>query len=381
MSRKPNLKPATLSRDELPERRVADLERMLRRSSARVVPGGMDATTNVVNQTTHSLSVGNVIRHNGTSWTKSKADTAANAVVGGVVIAVLSPDVFIMATGGYIAGLSGLTAGAVHYLDATTAGALTTTAPSIAVPIIHADTTSSGVILSADVPPAIYRRTKYITKLTSGTSYSVPSTYAEFLFVLIAGGGGGGEDTAATSGSQLAEFSGGAAARLYMRAHGGGGGGGETVIIRWANRAAVSSLTYAIGAAGAASTAGGNTDLTIDGTLVRANGGAAGGAASVVSSTTHVAGDGGAGGSGTGPGYSADSPTDCIVERLAGQNGEDGGIEVYLDATTDVKAYRELASGGRAAWSGTEGAGGDGSSQSGVPQSGNAGCILVFGLE
>lgn len=360
---------------------VENLKAMLGKVSARPTFPATQATVKTIRQTGHGFSAGNPVRHNGTAWVKSKADTAANAVVGGIVLVSLNADAFLLWTGGYAGGLTGLTAGAVHYLDATTAGAWTTTAPAIAVPLIHADSTTSGVFLSADVPPAIYRRTKYITKLTSGTSYSVPTTYAEFLFILIAGGGGGGEDTAATSGSQLAEFSGGAAARLYMRAHGGGGGGGETVIIRWANRAAVSSLTYAIGAGGAASANGGNTDLTIDSTLVRANGGTAGGAASVVASTTHVAGDGGLGGSGTGPGYSADSPTNCIVERLAGQNGEDGGIEVYLDATTDVKAYRALASGGRAAYSGTEGMGGDGSSDAGVPQSGNAGCILVFGLE
>jgi hypothetical protein len=79
---------------------------------------------------------------------KSQADTAANAVVGGVVVVKISDDEFVLATSGYVAGLSGLTAGSVHYLDATTAGALTTTAPAIAVPIIHADTATSGSLMS-----------------------------------------------------------------------------------------------------------------------------------------------------------------------------------------------------------------------------------------
>jgi hypothetical protein len=148
MSRKPSLKPGTLSREEELERRVSDLERMLRRVTARSVSSGSDQTATVVNQTTHGFTVGNVIRHNGTSWTKSQADTAANAVVGGIVIAVLSPEVFVMATSGYVAGLTGLTAGSVHYLSAATAGALTTTAPAIAIPIILADSATSGALQS-----------------------------------------------------------------------------------------------------------------------------------------------------------------------------------------------------------------------------------------
>lgn len=150
MSRKPFLRPSTAAREELLERRVADLERMMRRVSARDIQGGLPATTQIVQQTTHGLAVKDVVRHNGTSWTKSQADTAANAVVGGMVVAVLSPDLFVLATpGSYVTGLSSLTAGSVHYLDASTAGALTTTAPTIAVPILLADSTSSGVIMAA----------------------------------------------------------------------------------------------------------------------------------------------------------------------------------------------------------------------------------------
>lgn len=147
-ARKPALKPSEGNYVELLERRLAALESRTRGIPSRDVRGAAPANSHVVQQTTHGLVVGNVIRHNGTSWVTSKADTAANAVVGGIVIAVLSPDVFIMATGGYVAGLSGLTAGSVHYLDATTAGTLTTTAPTIAVPIIHADTTTSGSLQS-----------------------------------------------------------------------------------------------------------------------------------------------------------------------------------------------------------------------------------------
>jgi hypothetical protein len=146
--RKAVSRPASTTHGEDVERRLAMLEDRVRRMPARITTPAATSTTSMIQQTTHGLAVKNVIRHNGTIWTKSQADTAANAVVGGIVIAVLSPDVFVMATGGYVAGLSGLTAGSVHYLDATTAGALTTTAPSIAIPIILADTTTSGALQS-----------------------------------------------------------------------------------------------------------------------------------------------------------------------------------------------------------------------------------------
>ena len=60
---------------------------------------GAQYTSNMVTQAGHLLAVGNVIRPNGTAWVKSQADTAANSAVGGIIIAVLSPGVFVMATG------------------------------------------------------------------------------------------------------------------------------------------------------------------------------------------------------------------------------------------------------------------------------------------
>lgn len=149
-NRKAVTKPRSMIAGDDVERRLAVLEDRVRRMPVRPVSHAATATTFMVQQTTHGLAVKDVVRHNGTSWTKSQADTAANAVVGGMVIAVLSPDVFIVATpGSYVSGLSGLTAGAVHYLDASTAGALTTTAPTIAVPVLHADSTTSGVLMAA----------------------------------------------------------------------------------------------------------------------------------------------------------------------------------------------------------------------------------------
>lgn len=149
MSRLPANKPGDAARLELLERRLADLERRTRSTVARGGGPPAEQTAQVVQQTAHGLTVGQAVRHNGSAWVAAKADTAANAVVGGIVVAVLSPDVWVLATSGYVAGLSGLTAGSVHYLSAATAGALTTTAPtSNAVAVILADATTSGVMLA-----------------------------------------------------------------------------------------------------------------------------------------------------------------------------------------------------------------------------------------
>ena len=129
------------------QRDINDLRQRL--ATRPTVPGrgaGVPDTISRFRQAAHGLAVGNVVRHDGTEWVKSQADTAANAVVGGVVVVKISADEFVLATSGYVAGLTGLTAGSVHYLDAATAGDLTTTAPSIAVPIIHADSATSGVL-------------------------------------------------------------------------------------------------------------------------------------------------------------------------------------------------------------------------------------------
>ena len=146
--RTPNLKPSEATRFAEMERRLTELEARTRAMPSRLVSSATASNVIMVSQTTHGLAVKDVVRHNGTSWTKSQADTAANAVVGGIVVAVPSPDIFYLAMSGRIAGLSGLTAGSVHYLSSSTAGALTTTAPSLAVPVLLADTTSSGVLLS-----------------------------------------------------------------------------------------------------------------------------------------------------------------------------------------------------------------------------------------
>ena len=91
MTRKPELKPGAAARSELTERRLAELEARVRSMQGRQATPGTSATSTVINQAAHGLTVNNVVRHNGTAWVKSQADTTANAVVGGIVIAMYLP--------------------------------------------------------------------------------------------------------------------------------------------------------------------------------------------------------------------------------------------------------------------------------------------------
>jgi hypothetical protein len=273
-------------RDEIRELR-AELRRLRERVQMRpIVTAGNpppEKTSNVIRQATHGLSVGNVIRHNGTIWTKSQADTAANAVVGGIVIAVLSTDVFVMATAGYVAGLSGLTAGAVHYLSAATAGALTTTAPTIAVPVLLADTTTSAVMMPAYAPaspaPFMYRASTPFTSVTGSGSITVGSNKYIYVSMIGAGGRAGNPTGPAAVDHYAALSSGGTTTRaiyLASRRDGGGGGGAVEAII---DVSALSSLTYTVGTiggvtpAGSAGANGGDTTLTFGSESVTAEGG------------------------------------------------------------------------------------------------------------
>jgi len=110
--------------------------------------GGGEYITKDINQVSHGLSVGDVIYYNGTSYAKAKADAEATAEVVGIVSAVAGVDDFTICMGGYVSGLSGLTAGTVYYLSDDTAGTLTTIEPvtegSISKPILIAVSTTSG---------------------------------------------------------------------------------------------------------------------------------------------------------------------------------------------------------------------------------------------
>lgn len=110
--------------------------------------GSGSAVTNSITQAAHGFSVGNVVTYNGTVWVLAKADSAADAEAVGIVSTVTSSSVFVITTNGYVTGLSGLTAGTTYFLSPTSAGALTSTAPStagqVSKPLLNTDSTTSG---------------------------------------------------------------------------------------------------------------------------------------------------------------------------------------------------------------------------------------------
>jgi len=95
-----------------------------------------------VSETAHGLSVGDAVRFNGTAYVEATADTAANAEMLGLVVEVPDVDTLVFQRVGYATGLSGLTAGTRYYLQ--DAGGLGSTAGTIEVPLLVADSTTSG---------------------------------------------------------------------------------------------------------------------------------------------------------------------------------------------------------------------------------------------
>lgn len=104
-----------------------------------------------VTQNGHGFSAGNWLYISGAStYAVAKADAAATAECVGVVLSVTDANTFVLQVSGYITGLSGLTAGSVHFVSASSGGSITATEPStvgqISKPVLEADTTTSGWI-------------------------------------------------------------------------------------------------------------------------------------------------------------------------------------------------------------------------------------------
>lgn len=108
----------------------------------------VEIMTRVINQVSHGFTEGDIVRLDGTTYIKAKADSTVNSEVAGIVIENNSPDIFTLSVGGYINIFSGLTAGNVYFLSDTTEGTLTDIEPSddghISKPIVIASTTTSG---------------------------------------------------------------------------------------------------------------------------------------------------------------------------------------------------------------------------------------------
>ncbi|MBU6247123.1 MAG: hypothetical protein KGN77_05150 [Xanthomonadaceae bacterium] len=326
-----------LGRDLRNHRRLMQRVESLARQ-APIYPGfsaQQPSTSYVVQQTAHGFTVGQVIRCTGLStYALAQADTFAHAQIDGVVGVVLSVNAFVIFTGGVITGLSGLTAGSRYYLSKTVAGATTTTAPtSLAVVVMDALSTSAALI---NLSPPLVQVDRYgwsetlITVLTSGTSYTIPtSTYRYFRARMVAAGGAGGADAASTAcGAYAVNSTGGGwgSLQFYSGASGGAGQAGEGWEIDFdaIGLHAITGITYAIGVAGGAK----DTTLTIDTTTVTAKGGNDGTAATIGVGNVATPGVGGFGASGS---MTPDVYAHIIAQRkFPGQPGQSGGPNIGI---------------------------------------------------
>ena len=104
--------------------------------------GGAGGSTTEVTQSSHGFSAKDCIRHNGSSWVKAQANAATTLALG-VVTEVADSNTFTVAQSGrFTISSHGLTVGQWYYLDASTAGALTATEPSISQPLIYVESAS-----------------------------------------------------------------------------------------------------------------------------------------------------------------------------------------------------------------------------------------------
>jgi hypothetical protein len=106
------------------------------------------STRELVTQTTHGFSVGDVLRPDGAGdFTEAQADSAVNAEAVGVVSGVPDANTFEITYSGLVTGLSGLTAGETHFLSSGVAGLLTATEPTgISKPILIAVTATTAIV-------------------------------------------------------------------------------------------------------------------------------------------------------------------------------------------------------------------------------------------
>ena len=146
---------------------------------------GGGGTIDKVTQNSHGFSVGHLLYLNGSTYAKAQADTAATAEVVGMVSRVVDANNFELTLNGEVSGLTGLTAGGVYFLDATTAGLATLTEPSvvgqISVPIGVASNAAGttmyvmpkrGVVVgSANARTKIYLANNATTNVQSVSAY------------------------------------------------------------------------------------------------------------------------------------------------------------------------------------------------------------------
>ena len=111
-------------------------------------------------QTSHGFAAKDVIRHNGTSWTKAQGNTIPNATGTWLVLSVSGNDFVAIKSGRITLSSHGLSAGTLYYLDPSTAGLLTATKPigsssqplGFFLPVVYVESSSVLHVLGQQLP-------------------------------------------------------------------------------------------------------------------------------------------------------------------------------------------------------------------------------------
>ena len=158
--------------------------------------GSGESITKSITQASHGFSVQDAVYLNGTTWAKAKADATATAESVGVVSAVAGVNDFSVTMGGYVSGLSGLTAGLPYYISDATAGLLTSTAPtavgSVVKPMLIAVTTTAGIVvnyrgnqITAAATPGAWQKISTSAASSSATIDFTSLTSAYMMYMVV----------------------------------------------------------------------------------------------------------------------------------------------------------------------------------------------------
>jgi hypothetical protein len=125
------------------------------------LPGTVSASAIDVIQSGHNFTVGTIVYHDGTHYVRSQANDVQTSDVIGIVTSVTGTLGFTLTTSGFVAGLTGLTAGQTYFLSPTSAGVMTdvepTTTGTINKPLFVATSATGGLFynwrgVSNDIP-------------------------------------------------------------------------------------------------------------------------------------------------------------------------------------------------------------------------------------
>lgn len=105
----------------------------------------------LVNQTVGGIYVGMVLQLAGSSWTPALADDTSDAESVGIVSQIIDSSNFVITQTGWIYGITSptFTPGTLYYLSGSMPGLLSSTPGAVVLPLLYADTTSSGYFMNS----------------------------------------------------------------------------------------------------------------------------------------------------------------------------------------------------------------------------------------